>query len=130
MKIKFLAGLLGLALMQSQFGGPGQSTVLKISGVCVSSASPAVCGNATSGFATVAAGTTTVTVNTTAIAANSIIETQEDSSVGSLLGVTCNTALNSIEPTTRVVGTSFTITTNNPVTNPECFSFVIINPNQ
>ena len=95
---------------------------------CSSSASPAVCAAAAAGSVVVAAAATTVTVNTTAVTANSQILMFYDSSLGTKLGVTCNTT----EPalygvTARVAATSFTLTSSAPITNPACFSYIIIN---
>lgn len=96
---------------------------------CSSSASPAVCAAASSGSVVVAASATTVVVNTTAVTANSQIKLQEDSSLGTKLSVTCNTTPATTAPTVsaRVAGTSFTITTTVPTTNPRCFSYSIVN---
>src|SRR5580692_9866133 len=81
-----------------------------VTGNCASSASPAVCASAASGFVVVAASATTVTVNTSVVTAKSQIHLTFDSSLGSALSVTCNTAI--IQPTVsaRVAGTSFTVT--------------------
>lgn len=97
---------------------------------CSSSASPAVCGSAPSGSVVIAAGTTTVQVNTTAVTANSQIILQEDNTLGTKLGVTCNTTLgaNTLVVTTRTAGSSFVITISvTPATNPACMSYSIIN---
>ena len=96
---------------------------------CSSSASPAVCASAPSGSVVVAASTTTVVVDTTVVTANSQIFVQEDSSLGTKLGVTCNTTPATAPPTisARSAGTSFTITTTSPTTNPRCFSYQVVN---
>ena len=97
---------------------------------CASSASPAVCGSAAAGSFVIAAGATTVTVNTTAVTANSVIIAMEDDSLGTKLGVTCNTGIlvSAPEITARTAGTSFTVTTpTSPTTNPGCYSYFIIN---
>jgi hypothetical protein len=96
---------------------------------CSSAAAPAVCGSAIAGSVVVAAAATTVTVNTTAVTANSQILLQEDSSLGTKLGVTCNTTPATAPPavTARTAGTSFAILTTTPTTNPRCFSYSIIN---
>jgi hypothetical protein len=77
----------------------------------------------------IAAGGTTVTVNTTAVTASSQIFIQEDSSLGTKLGVTCNTATGrTYTVTSRIAGTSFQITSSAaPVTNPACLSYLIVN---
>jgi hypothetical protein len=95
---------------------------------CASSASPAVCGAYATGSVTVAATATTEVVNTTAVGANSQIILTFDASLGTKLGVTCNTT----EPalfgvSARTAGTSFTITASASVTNPACFNYQIIN---
>ena len=97
------------------FGGPD----------CVSKTAPAVCSSYLTGSVVVAASATTVVVNDSAVASGSHIIVQEDSSLGTTLGVTCNTTPATAPPTisARVVGTSFTITTTAPTTNPRCFSF-------
>jgi hypothetical protein len=98
---------------------------------CASAASPAVCGAAAAGRFTIAAGSTTLTINTTAVTANSEIVMQGDESLGTALGVTCNTTLTSlIDPvvTARVAGTSFSIATSATIAvNPACYSYTIIN---
>lgn len=94
---------------------------------CLSIASPAVCGSASAGAFTVAAAATTKVVNTTAVGLNSQIIVQQDSSLGLRLAVTCNTTVNPWIVTARVPGTSFTLTTTAPVTDPACFNFEIIN---
>lgn len=99
-----------------------------INGNCSSSAAPAACGTSASGSVVVAAAATTVTVNTTAVTANSQIQLTFDSSLGTKLGVTCNTT--PVQPTVsaRTAGTSFAITVPSaPVTNPACFSYTIMN---
>jgi hypothetical protein len=92
---------------------------------CVSKTAPAVCANDLTGSVVVAAGATTVVVNDSAVASGSHIIVQEDSSLSTNLGVTCNATPATAPPTVsaRVIGTSFTITTTAPTTNPRCFSF-------
>lgn len=95
---------------------------------CSSSASPAVCSAAAAGSATVAASATTEVVNTTAVTANSQIIPVFDSSLGTKLGVTCNTTFVQPYVTARTAGTSFTVTVGTaPTANPACFSYVIVN---
>lgn len=94
---------------------------------CASSASPAVCGAAAAGSFNLPAAATTVTVNTTAVTANSQIFVVNDDSLGTRLSVTCNTALDQVFVSARVAGTSFTITGTAPVTNPNCYSYYIVN---
>jgi hypothetical protein len=87
------------------------------------------CSSAAAGSVTIAAAGTTVTVTTTAVTANSQIFVQEDSSLGTKLGVTCNTTTGrDYTITARTAGTSFVITSSAaPVTNPACLSYFIVN---
>lgn len=95
---------------------------------CNSSASPAVCGSAASGSVAIPAGATTLQVNTTAVTANSQIQLTNDDSLGTRLGVTCNTTINQINVSARTGNSNFTITVSAaPITNPECISYTIIN---
>jgi hypothetical protein len=99
---------------------------------CSASASPAVCSGAASGSVVIAAGVTNVVVNTTAVTAVSQIQVQFDETLGTKLGVTCNSSAASENPTyfvsARSPGTSFTIkTSSSPVTNPACLSYSITN---
>jgi hypothetical protein len=94
---------------------------------CNSTASPAVCGSAAAGMFVLAAAATTVTVNTTAVTANSEIIVFNDDSLGTRLGVTCNTGLDNVLVSARTPATSFTVTGSAPVTNPNCYSYIIIN---
>lgn len=100
-----------------------------------SGASPSLvaCSAAPAGVfscATNASGATCV-VSTTAVTASSVIQIQPDSSLGTALSVTCNTtadsALTGPRVSARTVGTSFTIKLGTFTTNPECFSYIIIN---
>ena len=90
--------------------------------------SVASCSAAPSGFFSCAtnASTGTCQVNTTAVTANSVIQIQPDSTLGTALSVTCNTTadsgLTSPRVSARSAGTSFTITMGTYSTNPECFS--------
>jgi hypothetical protein len=98
-------------------------------------ANPSVvsCGAGTSGFFSCAtnASTGTCTVNTTAVTANSVIQVQPDSTLGTALSVTCNTSadtgVTAPRISARTAGTSFTITLGTFSTNPECFSYLVIN---
>ena len=95
---------------------------------CSSSAGPAVCAAAAAGSVIIPAAGTDVTVNTTAVTANSQIFAIFDQSLGTKLGVTCNSTTANPHIGARVAGTSFTIHANvSPVTNPACFSYFIIN---
>jgi len=95
---------------------------------CSSSAGPAVCAAAAAGSVIIPAAGTDVVVNTTAVTANSQIFAIFDQSLGTKLGVTCNSTTANPHIGARVAGTSFTIHANvSPVTNPACFSYFIIN---
>jgi len=99
---------------------------------CSSSASPAICGSAAAGSFVIGASTTSVVVDTTAVTANSQILLTEDSSLGTKLGVTCNTqsllTLGVPKVTARTSGTSFAASIEvGPTTNPMCVSYAIIN---
>lgn len=102
---------------------------LKLGANCSSSAAPAVCAAAPAGSVVIAAAGTTVTVNTTAVTASSQVLVYEDSSLGTKLGVTCNTTIVRLYVVTaRTASTSFTITTSAaPITNPACLSYMIVN---
>jgi hypothetical protein len=85
--------------------------------------------SAAAGFATVAAAATAVTVSNAAVTADSQILVTEDSSLGTKLGVTCNTTTGrTYSVTARTAGTSFVITSSAaPTTNPACLSYSIVN---
>lgn len=110
----------------------GGVTSMATVGNCSSSASPAVCGSAVAGSVALPTGAVpTIVVNTTAVTANSQIFANVDESLGTKLGVTCNTTLSTLlNPvvTARTVGTSFTLTINATIAvNPACLSYFIIN---
>jgi len=92
-------------------------------------ATPADCASAPDGHVIISAGATSVVVNTTRVTANSEIFIQEDSSLGALLGVTCNTTIVRLYTVTaRTVGTFFTITTSAaPIIDPACLGYKIEN---
>ena len=101
-----------------------------------SAASPSVaaCGAAPAGTVSCATNATaTCTVNTTAVTASSqiFISQREDTTTGTRLGVTCNVTPSVIvadENITAVVpGTSFSFSLTQPVTNPDCFNYFIVN---
>jgi len=101
---------------------------------CSSSASPAVCAAAPAGSIAFPTGVTSValTVNTTAVTANSQIFFFSDDTLGTKLGVTCNSTLatlvGGVAVTARTAATSFTLTYNGTIaTNPLCGSYLIIN---
>lgn len=95
---------------------------------CASVASPAVCGVLSSGSVAIPAAATTLQVNTTRVTSNSNIILVADSSLGTLLGVTCNTSIPTLSVSARTAATNFTITTTAaPVTNPLCLHYFIVN---
>lgn len=88
------------------------------------------CGSAAAGQVTIAAAATTVTVATTAVHANSQIFLGVNSTLGTTLGVTCNTtaAFGQLLVTTVTANTSFVVTISTaPTTNPECIQYWIVN---
>lgn len=87
------------------------------------------CGSAAAGMFTIAAGATTRTVSTNVTSANSNIFIQEDSTLGTALGVTCNTTLGrTYAVTTRTANTSFVVTASAaPTTNPACLHYWLVN---
>lgn len=101
---------------------------------CSSSASPAVCGSASAGNAALPtnAVSSSIQINTTAVTANSQIFYATDDTLGTKLGVTCNstvaTLVGGLTVSARNAGVSFTISNNVAVvTNPLCISYHIIN---
>lgn len=98
---------------------------------CVSSASPAVCDQATIGEVAVPTGTNpTLQINTTAWSAHSQIILTYDTTKGADLSVTCNTNVPlPYSVTSAVSGTSVTLSFYGTVTtNPFCGTFSIRNP--
>jgi len=95
--------------------------------------SVASCTGATAGSFSCAtnASTGTCTVNTTAVTVNSeiFIEGRNDTTTGTRLGVTCNTGITTALPeiSAVVAATSFTINLGTFTSNPECFSYFIVN---
>ena len=96
---------------------------------CADSAGAAACGSAAAGAVVIDAAGSTVVVSTTVVTATSRIFIQEDPSLATELGITCNTTTGRIYTVTaRTAGTSFTITSSAaPTTNPACLSYHIIN---
>jgi hypothetical protein len=96
---------------------------------CISSASPAVCGSASAGSVAVAAGSNTLVVDTSVLTADSQILLTEDTSLGSRLGVTCNTTPGRVYSiSNRSAGASFTIKSSGDIaTNPACLNYFVIN---
>jgi len=129
----FCVALVFVASMSAQFTPPTFGGVVNASAYgtvtnCSSSAAPALCVAAAAGSVIIPAAGTDVTVNTTAVTANSQIFAIFDQSLGTKLGVTCNSTTANPHIGARVAGTSFTIHANvSPVTNPACFSYFVIN---
>lgn len=95
---------------------------------CASSASPAACAAAAAGSVAIASGSTSVVVNTTAVTASSQIIVGSDASLGSRLGVICNSANPAPYVSARTPGTSFTVSLPTaPATNPACLSYALVN---
>jgi hypothetical protein len=96
---------------------------------CNSAASPAVCASASAGTVAIANPATTIQVNTTSVSVNSEIFVFEDSSLGTRLGVTCNTSTGrTYTVSARNSATSFTITASaTPAANSACLSYLIVN---
>ena len=98
---------------------------------CISKAAAPACQSAQYGLVTIASGgATTVVVNTTAVTAAAIILLTQDTSttMGTTLGVTCNTGNQALWVSARTAGSSFTVTsTTTWTTNPGCLQFHIIN---
>lgn len=95
--------------------------------------SVASCSSAAAGSFSCAtnASTGTCVVNTTAVTANSeiFVTQRSDTTTGTRLGVTCNATLSTAitEITAVTAATSFTINLGTITTNPECFSYLIVN---
>lgn len=100
-----------------------------------SAANPSVaaCGSSVAGSFSCAttASTGTCVVNTTAVTASSeiFVTQRSDTTTGTTLGVTCNATLSTAitEITAVTAATSFTINLGTVTTNPECFSYFIVN---
>lgn len=99
---------------------------------CTSSASPAVCGSAAAGSIAIPVGTNqTLVVDTSAVTANSNIFLQSDDTLGTKLGITCNSTAATIALpiaiSSRSNNTSFTaLLTGVSSTNKVCFNYFII----
>lgn len=87
------------------------------------------CGSAAAGSFTVPAGSASIVVNTTAVTAQSQIFVQEDTSLNSLLGTSCNPAMGRMyQVTGRAPGVGFTISASTaPAGTPACLSYHIMN---
>ena len=96
---------------------------------CASAASPAVCGADPIGSSAIPASGTSIVVDTTLVTANSQFRLTFDSSLGTFLGGTCDTNIQTPAVTARSAGTSFTITVPSAVASGKlgCISWQIIN---
>jgi len=109
--------------------GPLKVTNLNTVTICNSTTTPSTCGSAVSGNVAMPTGGSTLVVNTTSVTENSQIFVNQDSSLGTKLGITCNTVATRVYSiSARVPGTSFTIKSSaNPATNKACLSYFIVN---
>lgn len=114
-----------------QFDAPMKYTTVGTVTNCSSAASPAVCAAAPSGSVAIATSGTTLTVDTTAVTANSQILITPDQSLGTKLGITCDTSAATAGPfviSARSAGTSFAILNTNPDSAGQvCLSYSIVN---
>lgn len=104
---------------------------LQIQAACIDSAGNAACGSAVKGFIVVDAGDTDTVVSTTVVnggTGTSHIDIHFDSSLGGILGITCNTTVSPPTVTARVALTSFTVTVPAaPAVEKACYSWVLTN---
>lgn len=118
----------GASKMKVDKAGVHTSVAYATATNCADSAGAAACGSAAAGAVVIDAGSTSVVVSTTAVTANSEVFVQYDSSLGTRLGITCNTTPALPAVTARTAGTSFTITVPAaPAVNPACYTYHIIN---
>jgi hypothetical protein len=136
----FLTMMLAFKVALAQFGpgpvpGGGGAVIASTyatSTRCVSGASPALCGSAAAGGVAVPTGVNpTLVVDTSAVTSGSQILLTPDETIGTALGVTCNTTVTTQAPlivTARTAATSFTVQVDATVaTNPVCLSYMIMN---
>jgi len=88
--------------------------------------SPAACGTAAAGKVAIPASQTTYTVNTTQVTANSEILVQQTNDNSGIATATCNTGATAPIQTSRVVGTSFTISLTS-VASVTCIQYEVKN---
>ena len=93
-----------------------------------SSSSPAAVGSAVAGHFIIATGGNTGNASTTAVTANSTIILQREFTTP-IAGTTCNTTASTTPVvSSKIAGNGFIATSAaNPVTNPFCLSYLIIN---
>jgi len=89
----------------------------------------AQCGNAAAGSVAFPSDATSINIYTTTVTQQSQIFVQEDSSLGGLLGISCNPTLGrTYQITGRTPGVGFRVTTNAaPSGSAACLSFHIVN---
>lgn len=122
------ATLAGTTLMTLLGDGTVKPTMYGSQSNCSDGAGAAACSAAPAGSVVIDDGATTVVVSTTAVTANSQILVTFDSSLGTKLGVTCNTTYVDPYVTARTAATSFTITAADPAgANPVCLSYFVVN---
>lgn len=122
------ATLAGTTLMTLLGDGTLKPTFYGSQTDCTDNAGAASCGAAPTGAVVLDDGSTTVVVSTTAVTANSTIDVNFDPSLGTKLGITCNTTQTFPYVSGRTAATSFTITSADPAgTNKACFSYSIVN---
>ena len=126
-----LTGTSTIPLQLNPLGGRVEVPLVDTKTNCADSAGDAACGDAPAGAFVIDAADTNTVVSTTAVTANSQIFLQVDSSLGTRLGVTCNTqdpGTFDIRVTARTAATSFTVTADvGPTTNPLCVNYFIVN---
>lgn len=125
---------IGRTAATTTIAGPLSAGIVTLSSLrtgsnCASSASPALCGSSSAGSVAIAAGDNTLVVNTNAVSAASQIFITEDSSLGTRLGITCNTTSGrAYSVSARSAGTSFTVKSSGDIaTNKACLSYFIVN---
>lgn len=116
----------------TQTGAPGKFASIATTNTCALTGATVNCGSAAAGAVDVAAGANQSTiVSSTVVTAASQIILQVDQSLGTLLGVTCNTtgvtgAIAFVSA--RTAGVGFTVNVpGTTASNPVCLSYLITN---
>jgi len=120
-----------MACLMSGVGGSPANAQPQCSVTSANTVTTQFC-TAVAGSFVIAAAATSVVVDTSAVTANSQILLQEDRSLGTKLGVTCDTTsvltIGVPVVTARTAATSFTVATvAGSYTNPVCVSYLIVN---
>ncbi len=122
---------IGHSTANTTISGSLKVTNLHTASNCNSTTTPASCGSAAAGSVALPTGGSTLIVNTSAVTANSQIFIIEDTSLGSRLGITCNTNTGreySVNARITTTTPSFTIKSSaNPTVNKACLSYFIVN---